>query len=152
MPNPNFDGDTISPWYISDQITADSSNVIASDKEGQPYAFALIPSQTSLAQVYLNNYLPSCGSPPPKVTLMMHFDFQFTGNSSGCTIGVAVNRSPDNIVDIIDDGKHNGEWQKFEGQPTMIQLTYDPLFTVKMKCDINKANTPAILITAIFAY
>ena len=152
LPNGDFGDGTAAPWYISDQVTADSSTVVTEGPDGYPYAFALIPSQTSYAQVYLNNYLPSCGSPPPVVTITVRFMFQFTGASEGCTIRVATNRSPDDIVFITDDGALPGIWQTYEGVPVEVQLTYDPLFTVKLACESNQPGVPAILITAISAY
>ena len=149
----NGDG-TLPPWYISDQVTADSSGVIAVAPDGttSEAAFALIPSQAEFSQVYLNQQLPSCGDPPPEVTLTIRFNYQFTGVSTGCRIGASVNRSPDNIVDIQDDGSSPGVWQMYEGEPIQVQLTYDPLFTLKLSCDADVANQPAILITDISVY
>ncbi|KAI9148099.1 hypothetical protein HJFPF1_11922 [Paramyrothecium foliicola] len=152
LPNGDFGDGTQAPWYISDQVTADSSTVVAQGVAGHPYSFALIPSQTSFAQVYLNNYLPRCGDPPPLVTLMVSFEYQFTGASQGCTIQVSTNRSPDNIVSITDNGSQAGVWQTYQGGPVEVQLTYDPLFTVKLACQNNQPGVPAILITAISAY
>lgn len=149
----NGDG-VLPPWYISDQVTADSSGVIAVAPDGatSEAAFALIPSQAEFSQVYLNQQLPSCGDPPPEVTLTIRFNYQFTGVSTGCRIGASVNRSPDNIVDIQDDGSSPGVWQMYEGEPIQVQLTYDPLFTLKLSCDADVANQPAILITDISVY
>jgi hypothetical protein len=156
LENGNFsNGDgTLPPWYISDQVTADSSGVVAASPGGgdTPSAFALIPSQADFAQVYLNQQLPSCGSPPPEVTLTVRFQYQFTGDSQGCSIGASVNRDPANIVSIEDDGSSPGVWQAYEGPPIQVQLTYDPLFTLKLSCQEDTANTPAILITDISVY
>ena len=143
----------ISPWYISDQVTADSSTVVETDDQGDhPYAFALIPSQGDRSQVYLNNYLPSCGDPPPEVTLQVSFDYQFTGQSTGCSIAVTVNRPPEFLLTITDEGVEPVVWQSAQGEPITVQLTYDPLFTVRLMCDEDTANDQAILITEIKAY
>jgi hypothetical protein len=152
LPNRDFGDGTAAPWYISDQVTADSSTIAVEGLDDHPYAFALIPSQTSYAQVYLNNYLPSCGDPPPVVTINVRFKFQFTGASEGCTIRVATNRSPDDIVLVADDEAQSGVWQSYEGVPVEVQLTYDPLFTIKLACENNQPGVPAILITDVSAY
>jgi hypothetical protein len=153
VPAGDFPDGVLAPLYISDQVTADSSTVVdTEDNDDHPYAFALIPSQDQRSQVYLNNYLPSCGDPPPEVTLQISFDYQFTGDSERCSIAVAVNRSPDNLVTVTDEGVEPGVWQSFQGEPITVQLTYDPLFTVKLLCEEDTANQPAILITDIKAY
>ncbi|KAK0383161.1 hypothetical protein NLU13_9074 [Sarocladium strictum] len=153
IPNGEFtDGET-APWYISDQVTADSSAVVETDgQEDHPHAFALIPSQGDRAQVYLNNYLPRCGDPPPEVTLQVSLDYQFTGESTGCSIAVTINRPPQFLLTITDDGTAPGVWQSAQGEPVTVQLTYDPLFTVRLMCDGDTANEQAILVTDIKAY
>ncbi|UNI24673.1 hypothetical protein JDV02_010403 [Purpureocillium takamizusanense] len=107
---------------------------------------------TDRAQVYLNQQIPRCGDPPPVVTLTIRFDYQFTGDSEGCSIGAAVNRDPNNLVTVTDEGVTPGEWQHYEGQPIMVQLTYDSLFTLKLMCDSDTPNMPGILITDITIY
>ncbi|OAQ79650.1 hypothetical protein VFPFJ_07414 [Purpureocillium lilacinum] len=107
---------------------------------------------TDRAQVYLNQQIPRCGDPPPEVTLTIRFDYQFTGDSEGCSIGAAVNRETTNLVTITDEGVTPGEWQHYEGQPITVQLTYDSLFTLKLMCDSDTPNTPGILITDITIY
>jgi hypothetical protein len=153
IPSGDFPDGDLGPWYISDQVTADSSEVTdISGLDDHPYAFALIPSQDSRAQVYLNNYLPRCGDPPPEVTLQVSFDYQFTGESEGCSISVTINRPPQFLGTVTDDGDQPGVWQSFQGEEITVQLTYDPLFTVRMMCDGDTANEPAILVTDIKAY
>jgi hypothetical protein len=135
-------------------MTADSKviSVDASPDSSTDHAFALIPSQIDPAKVYLNQQLPSCGYPPPLVTVKITFDYEFTGDSTGCIIGAAFNRETTNVVEIVDDGTSNGVWQHFEGPETQVQLTTDPLFTIKLNCAANTANTPGILITNIHVY
>lgn len=86
------------------------------------------------------------------VTLNVRFNYQFTGDSGGCMIGASVNRSPDNILSIQEDTSSLGVWQEYIGDPVQVQLTYDPLFTLKLSCAANTANQPAILITDISVY
>ncbi|OAQ69881.1 hypothetical protein VFPPC_13272 [Pochonia chlamydosporia 170] len=148
----NFPDGTLAPWYISDQVTADSSGVVAEGPDGTDHAFALIPSQDQFAQVYLNQQLPRCGDPPPKVTVKVSFDYQFTGDSTGCTIGASFNRETTNFLEVADDGQSNGVWQHYAGDPSEVQLTYDSLFTLKLSCPKDTANKPAILITNIYVY
>ncbi|KAL3959571.1 hypothetical protein ACCO45_004688 [Purpureocillium lilacinum] len=144
---------TLAPWYISDQVTADSSGVVAEGPDGRSgSSFALIPSQTDRAQVYLNQQIPRCGDPRPRSPSPSGFDYQFTGDSEGCSIGAAVNRETTNLVTITDEGVTPGEWQHYEGQPITVQLTYDSLFTLKLMCDSDTPNTPGILITDITIY
>ncbi len=117
------------------------------------HSFALIPAQTDYAQVYLNQYLPRCGDPPPVVTLTVRFQYQFTGASEACTIEAHVNRNPSaRLLEIIDDGESDGIWQSYEGSPVEVQLTYDPLFTIELVCAKNTPNVPAILVTNVSVY
>ncbi|KAM0573661.1 hypothetical protein ACHAP9_002100 [Verticillium nonalfalfae] len=127
------------------------SGIVQEGPDGVQYSFALIPSQQQFAQVYINQYI-RCGDPPPIVEIQVRFSYQFTGNSQGCSIAASVNRSPDNILTIQDDGQSPGVWQQYEGPVITVQLTYDPLFTIKMLCQEDTANTEAILITEISVY
>ncbi|RNJ60506.1 hypothetical protein D7B24_007429 [Verticillium nonalfalfae] len=148
--NGSFQNNDIGAWFISDQVTADSG-IVQEGPDGVQYSFALIPSQQQFAQVYINQYI-RCGDPPPIVEIQVRFSYQFTGNSQGCSIAASVNRSPDNILTIQDDGQSPGVWQQYEGPVITVQLTYDPLFTIKMLCQEDTANTEAILITEISVY
>ncbi|KFY87556.1 hypothetical protein V498_07121, partial [Pseudogymnoascus sp. VKM F-4517 (FW-2822)] len=141
------------PWFISDQVTADS-RVVLTGPGSTPNSFALIHSQTSPAQVYLNQYLPPCGTyPPPAVTITLRFQYQFTGASEGCSIRARVNRSPATyLAEVIDDGASDGVWQSYTGSPVEVQLTYDPLFTVEMACERNTPGEPTILVTDVSVY
>ena len=146
----NFENGVLPPWYISDRVTADSSVLEVGDGE---WAFALIPSQDSFAQVHLNQLLPNCGFPPPEVTMTVRFDYLFTGASSGCQIQAWVNRNPaTDLANIQDDGQSPGVWQSYTGEPIEVQLTFDPLFTIRMACQENTPNVPAILIRDISVY
>jgi hypothetical protein len=117
------------------------------------HSFALIPSQTSYAQVYLNQFPPSCGQPPPVVTLTVRFQYLFTGASEGCNIKARINRSPvTSLLEITDDGESDGIWQSYEGSPVEVQLTWDPLFTIELACAENTPGAPAILVTNISVY
>ncbi|CRJ87202.1 hypothetical protein BN1723_000248 [Verticillium longisporum] len=148
--NGSFQNNDIGAWYISDEVTADSG-IVQEGPDGVEYSFALIPSQQQFAQVYINQYI-RCGDPPPIVEIEVRFSYQFTGNSQGCSIAASVNRSPDNLLTIQDDGQSPGVWQQYEGPVITVQLTYDPLFTIKMLCQEDTANTEAILITEISVY
>ncbi|KAM0335652.1 hypothetical protein ACHAQA_000701 [Verticillium albo-atrum] len=128
------------------------SGIVQQGPDGVEYSFALIPSQQQYAQVYLNQYIPRCGDPPPIVDIQVSFSYQFTGNSEGCSIAASVNRSPDNLFTIVDDGQSPGVWQQYQGPVISVQLTYDPLFTVKLVCQEDTANDEAILITEISVY
>lgn len=118
------------------------------------YLFLLlqIPSQNDKAQVHLNQQLPRCGDPPPKVTVQVSFDYEFTGESTSYKIGYGFNRESTNMDEITDDGKSIGVWQHYAGPPTEAQLTYDSLFTLKLFCPKDTAKEPAILITDIYVY
>lgn len=138
-------------WFISDQWTA-NSRVIEDGPAGHPYAFALIPAQTQFAQVYLNQYIPRCSDPPPRVNVKIRFRYKFTGDSQGCAIRASVNRENTDLFNIQDAGGSGGAWQTYAGPVTSVQLTYDPIFQLKMSCTSNTANKPAIEVTDISVY
>ena len=106
-------------------MTADSSGVVAEGPDGRSgSSFALIPSQTDRAQVYLNQQIPRCGDPPPEVTLTIRFDYQFTGDSEGCSIGAAVNRETTNLVTITDEGVTPGDIERAFDRAGLLDLVY----------------------------
>ncbi|KAL6868706.1 hypothetical protein ACO1O0_000022 [Amphichorda felina] len=75
--------------------------------------------------------------------MRIHFVYQFTGKSTGCNIRASVNRSSQDLLRIEDDGNSPGQWQVYESDPIEVQLTYDPLFTLKMGCDADTPHEPA---------
>ncbi|CAK7221266.1 hypothetical protein SEUCBS140593_004513 [Sporothrix eucalyptigena] len=151
LTNGNFVNGVLAPWYISDQMTADS-HVVSGGPSISGYMLNFVPSQTHYAQVYLDQLLPSCGNPPPEVTVHISFKYMFTGSSSGCKFGARINQDGANLLDVEDTGKIVGEWYTYTGPATTVQLSYNPLFTLMMSCQTNTAQTSALYVTDISVY
>ncbi|CAI4211179.1 unnamed protein product [Parascedosporium putredinis] len=79
--NGDFTNVVLAPWYLSDEVVAYDSAVLPYEPSNSGYAFALIPYTTGPSQVYLNQLLPSCGQPPPEVTVRFRFSYSFAAGA-----------------------------------------------------------------------
>lgn len=139
----------MSSWYISDQYTADST-FVSEGPASIDTSFALIPSQTQYAQCYLNQNVPVCGSYPlPELVYRIHFQYMFTGASTGCSIAASVVQGGPNLVSISQTGHTDGVWYTYDGPAVTVQETYSMLFTIKLACESNTAKENAVLVTDI---
>ncbi|CAI4212679.1 unnamed protein product [Parascedosporium putredinis] len=149
----NFENGVEDPWYISNQMTADSSTVLEYEPSDSGYAFALIPSQRDSSQVYLNQPLPTCSNTPITVTLQIRFFYEFAAEAVGCKITAGLAGSPTGAAEIIEDDTNQGAWLEYVGTPFEYTLQSYTLFTVALSCagDAEPGN-PAIHISNISVY
>lgn len=113
---------------------------------------ALIPSQTSEAAIWYNHQVNVCGYPPALVWVRIRFQYMFTAQSSGCTIGATLAQGGPSLLSISQTGKTPGQWYTYSGPAMQEQLSYQSLFTIQIDCAHNTPNTNAVLITNVQLY